>query len=103
MTNAVATIKNLWDVATNFRSIMRDREQKRRAEQDDERLPSVIQMMDETEQTVRKNHNVPAYSPVFDDEEWWAKNLPGVPRKLIRRGMEQREKKRERLAKLWPR
>lgn len=29
--------------------------------------------------------------------------MPGVPRKLIRRGMEQREKKRERLAKLWPR
>lgn len=54
MTKAVATIKNLWDVATNFRSIMRDREEKRRAEQDDERLPGVIQMMDETEQTVQQ-------------------------------------------------
>jgi hypothetical protein len=98
---SIAMFKSGWDAVMGVRSLFRELKEKRDAMEDEEKVPQVIQCMDETEQKVRKKENLHSYVPVFDDEEWWITALPGVPRKLIRKAMQKRQEKRKRIDDLW--
>jgi hypothetical protein len=98
---SIAKFKSGWDAVMGARSLFKELREKRNATQDEERLPQVIQWMDETEQKVRKEKNLHSYVPVFDDDEWWVAALPGVSRGLIGKAMRKRQEKKKRIDDLW--
>jgi hypothetical protein len=86
----------------DVRRFLQERKGKQVTAEDEEKLPQVIQWMEETEQKVRKKENLHSFVDTFYDEEWWIHTaLPGVSRTLIREAIEKRLEKKKRLDDLW--
>jgi hypothetical protein len=98
---SIAKLKSGWDAMMGVRSLFKELKEKRDTTLDEEKLPQVIQWMDETEQKIRKEQNLHSYVDIFYDEEWWITALPGVSRSLIAKAMRKRQEKKKRIDDLW--